>query len=75
MSCSRPSSPDSNSIFPVRTSTAASKSTIRATASSSPRTLARRSAAAATVSAPAMANRADTPELWLMAGEWRSARV
>ena len=35
----------------------------------------RRSAAAATVSAPAMANRAETPELWLMAGDFRSARV
>ena len=59
---SRPSSPDSNSTLPRRTSSAASRSTTRATAASSPRDVARCRAAAATVSAPAMANRAETPD-------------
>ncbi|CNL34291.1 Uncharacterised protein [Mycobacterium tuberculosis] len=60
--CSRPSSPDSNSSLPRSTSITVPKSTTRATGSVSPSTAPRCRAAAATVSAAAMANRADTPE-------------
>ncbi len=68
ISSSRPSSPDSNSILPPSTSTAVSRSTTRATASSSPCTVARWIAAAAMVSAPAIAKRAETPERWSTGG-------
>ena len=64
ISVSRPSSPVSNSILPPSTSIAVSRSTTRATASSSPWEVERCSAAAAIVSAPAIANRAETPERW-----------
>ena len=72
---SRPSSPVSNSILPPSTSTAVSRSTTRATASSSPWAVARCSAAAAIVSAPAIENRAETPERWSTELDSRSARV
>ena len=75
ISSSRPSSPDSNSILPASTSTAVSRSTGRATACSSPCRAARCRAEAATVSAPAMANRALTPLRWSTALDSRSARV
>ncbi len=75
ISSSRPSSPDSNWILPARTSTAVSRSTGRATACSSPWRVARWRAAAAMVSAPAMANRALTPLRWSTALDSRSARA
>ena len=74
-SVSRPSSPVSNSILPPSTSTAVSRSTTRATASSSPWVVARCSAAAAMVSAPAIAKRALTPERWSTACDSRRLRV
>ncbi len=75
ISDSRPSSPDSNSTLPPSTSTAVSRSTIRATGRSSPCTVARCSAAAAMVSAPAMAKRALTPERWSTLPDSRRLRV
>jgi len=60
--CSRPSSPDSNSSLPRSTSITVPRSTTRATGSVSPSTAPRCRAAAATVSAAAIANRADTPD-------------
>ena len=59
--CSRPSSPDSNSSLPRSTSITVPRSTTRATGSCSPSTAERCRAAAATVSAAAIANRAETP--------------
>jgi hypothetical protein len=53
----------------------AHRSVTRATGTSSPQTAARRTAEAATVSAAAMANRAETPERASIWGDSRTALV
>ncbi len=73
--CSRPSSPDSNSSLPRSTSITVPRSTTRATGSCSPRIVERCRAAAATVSAAAIANRADTPERWSIDCDSRRPRA
>ena len=74
-SFSRPSSPVSNSTLPPSTSMTVSRSTTRATACSSPCTVARCWAAAAMVSAAAIEKRALTPERWSTALAPRRLRV
>src|ERR1700753_1302584 len=67
--CSRPSSPDSNSSLPRSTAITVPRSTTRATGSVSPSTAPRWRAEAATVSAAAIANPADTPDRWSAEGD------
>ena len=74
-SISRPSSDASNSTLPRSVGTIPGRSPTRATASLSPVRAARRSALAATVSAPATGNRAETPERWSTAEDSRTIRV
>ena len=74
-SCSRPSSLTSNSTLPRSVLTVAGRSQTLATAWSSPLIAARRTADAATASAAAIANRADTPDRESTAGEARTSRV
>ena len=69
---SRPSSPDVELDLAAEHVDGRSRSMTRATACSSPWLTARCRAAAATVSAPAMANRALTPERWSTALDSRS---
>src|ERR1017187_4094460 len=74
-SCSRPSSLTSNSTLPRSVLTVDGRSQIRATGCASPVRAARRSAEAATDSAAAIANRADTPDRESTAGDERTSLV
>ena len=71
-SSSRPSSPISNSTLPRSVGRTSARSPMRATASSSPVSAARRRADADVASAAAMANRAETPERWSTEDEVRA---